>query len=236
MIYRKASYADPTLHLLITAATSPLVQSLAGILAAEHAVRLTDRVPVQSPHEFAISHLGHDASTNLLVRGMDAIVHSASAPLEMDAPDQIDWMTRGTYNLLHAAAEEGVKRVVYLSSLDLMTPYDENFGVDERWRPLPQPQPPTLTTYLGESVCREFAREHKLTVTVLRLAQVTEVDRPAPSSLWVDVRDVAQAVNAALSADVDRWSIYHIASTAAGPRFTIAKAQTELGFAPHFNG
>lgn len=223
------------MQLLITSAATPLARSLAEILAADHTLRLTDRVPVQSLHEFAISYLGHDASTNLLVQGMDAIVHVASAPEGMDPPAQIDWMTRGTYNLLHAAAAEGVGQVIYLSSLALMTPYDENFRVDERWRPLPQPQPPTLTTYLGESICREFAREHKLTVVVLRLANVVIADeeRVAP---WVDVRDAAQAIQKALTADVDRWSIYHIASASAAPRFSISKAQTELGFEPQVNG
>jgi nucleoside-diphosphate-sugar epimerase len=223
------------MHLLITSAASPLAQTLADLLAEDHTIRLTERTRVQSDHEFVLSQLGHDASTNLLVRGMDAIVHVASEPLDMDASAQIDWTTRGIYNLLHAAAAEGVGRIVYLSSLALMMPYDENFLVDERWRPLPQPQPPTLTTYLGESVCREFAREHKLTVVVLRLAHVVHEDDP-PVAPWIDVRDVAQAIQKALTADLDRWSIYHIASTAADPRFSIAKAQTELGFAPQVNG
>lgn len=223
------------MYLLITSAASMLARTLADLLAADHTIRLTDRTPVQHSYEFAISHLGHDGSTNLLVRGMDAIVHVASAPVGLDAPEQIDWMTRGTYNLLHAAAVEGVGRIVYLSSLDLMTPYDENYRVDERWRPLPQPEPPTLTTYLGESVCREFAREHKLKVVVLRLANVVDGDEPQVAP-WVDVRDVAQAVQKALTADLDQWSIYHIASTAAAPRFGIGKAQTELGFDPQVNG
>lgn len=224
------------MHLLITAAADPMARALADQLAATHTIRLTDRAPVQSAHEFALSPLGHDASTNLLVRGMDAIVHLAAAPQTSDAPAQIDYMTRCTYNLLTAAVAEGVRRIVYLSSLDLMTPYDANFLVDERWRPLPAPQPPSLTTYLGESVCREFAREHKLDVAVLRLAQVTLSDERIPSAPWVDVRDVAQAVNLALTADIEQWGVYHIASASAGPRFNIGKAQTELGFAPQFNG
>ncbi|MEZ4637252.1 MAG: hypothetical protein R2873_20255 [Caldilineaceae bacterium] len=157
------------------------------------------------------------------------------APANLDAPGQIDWLARGTYNLLMAAAAEDVRRVVYLSSLDLMTAYDADFAVDERWRPLPQPQPPTLTTYWA-SRCAEFTREHKLSVAVLRLAEVTESDERIPSAAWVDLRDVAQAVNLALTADIDQWAVYHIASAAAGPRFSIGKAQSELGYAPQFNG
>jgi uronate dehydrogenase len=222
------------MHLLITSAASTLARTLADILAEDHTIRLTERTHVQSDHEFVLSPLGHDASTNLLVRGMDAIIHVAQPLPEMTPTEQIDWMTRGTYNLLHAAAAEGVKRIIYLSSLDLMTPYDENYIVDERWRPLPQPEPPTLATYLGESVCREFAREHKLKVVVLRLAHVADGDesRVAP---WVDVRDVAQAIQKALTADTDLWSIYHIEAASRGARFESAKARIELDFHPQFN-
>jgi uronate dehydrogenase len=223
------------MHLLITSAASPLARTLADILAADHTIRLTERTHVQSDHEFILSQLGHDASTNLLVRGIDAILHVAQPLPEMTPTEQIDWMTRGTYNLLHAAAAEGVKRIIYLSSLDLMTPYDENYIVDERWRPLPQPEPPTLTTYLGESVCREFAREHKLTVVVLRLAEVTDIALRLPADPWVDIGDAAQAIHLALTADIDQWTVYHIASTDAAPRFPISKAQSELGFDPQFN-
>ncbi|MEZ4637253.1 MAG: hypothetical protein R2873_20250 [Caldilineaceae bacterium] len=38
------------MHLLITSAADPLARTLADQLAAEHTIRLTDRVPVHSPH------------------------------------------------------------------------------------------------------------------------------------------------------------------------------------------
>ena len=59
-------------------------------------------------------------------------------PLPNDnAEQQIDLMTRCTYNLLWAAAEEKVPRVVLLSTLDLMTGYDPKYTVSENWLPLP---------------------------------------------------------------------------------------------------
>lgn len=225
------------MHLLITSAAAPLARALAGILSEEHQIRLTEQIMVKSDTEFVLSHLGHDASTNLLVRGMDAIVHMAQPLPGQSANEQIDYMTRCTYNLLTAAAEEGVSRVIYLSSLDLMGSYDENYLVDERWRPLPQPQPPTLTTYLGESVCREFAREHKLSITVLRLAPVTglEESEGAPASAWINVHDVAAAITRALATGSGPWSIYHIAADTPQSRFVIDKARDELGFTPQYN-
>ena len=210
------------MHILITSAAAPLARSLAAALSDNHRIRLTEQVFVQSDHEFVRCELDHDASTHLLVRCVDALVHVAAPRPETTTDEQIDYATRCTYNLLTAAAAEGVSKVVFLSSLELMAAYDEHYLVDEHWRPLPQPEPPTLTQYLGELVCREFAREHLLNVAVLRLGQM-------------DGRDVAQAISAVLAGDMSNWAIYHIAPDSLQMRFSTVKAQQELGFQPRFS-
>jgi nucleoside-diphosphate-sugar epimerase len=185
------------MHILLTSAASLLAQNLAEELKATHTLRLTEWQMMQSEHEFVLSDLGHDASTNLLVRGMDAIVHVDAMPAGADTGAQIDQSTRCTYNLLMAAAGEGVQRVVYLSSLDLMAAY-EGYLYDARWQPQPTTAPPTLTKYLGESTCKEFAREGKVAVTVLRLAQSA-----TPES-------IAAAITDALTGEHPSWQIVHI--------------------------
>jgi len=223
------------MHILITSAASKSAQSLAAALQDEHEIRLTERVNIPNLPKLAVSTLGHDLSTNLLVRGLDAIIHVAE-PLPSDNEfQQIDYLTRCTYNLYLAAVAEGVKRVVFLSTLDLMTPYDANYTVGERWRPLPTTDAPILAKHLGESVSREFAREHKLDVVVLRLGQVVRSEEVASQPfdpLWVDERDVAQAVTRALTTDTGLWSIFHIQPDAPQARFSIATAQRVLGYAP----
>lgn len=223
------------MNLLITSAASSLAQSLAHSLGAEHAVRLTERIPTPNLADFAVGALGHDLSTNLLARGMDAIVHVAE-PLPTDNElQQIDYLTRCTYNLCMAAVAEGVRRLVYLSTLDLMTAYDASFAVSERWRPRPTPAAPLLAKHLGEFVCREFAREHKLDVTVLRLGHVVQAATMADAPFdpcWVDEQDVAQAVQRALVTDSGRWTVLHIQHEGPQARFSIATAQRVLGFAP----
>lgn len=202
------------MNLLITHGGSPLAAELADALSANHTIRLSGRTPAKSDYEFVVSPLNHDASTNLLVRGMDAIVHLVETL--PDASATIDAVTRGTYNLLMAAAAENVQKVIFLSTLELMTPYPKSYIVDERWRPLPQTEPPTLTAFLGESVCREFAREHKLSVTVLRL----DSDLQAEATV--------QAIEHVLNAQTGQWNVYHL-SLSAQDRFPITKAKEELG-------
>jgi nucleoside-diphosphate-sugar epimerase len=226
------------MQLLITSAASPLARFLAENVHAEDPVRLTERMPLSGMANFALSALGPDLATNLLVHGMDAIIHVAE-PLPTDnALQQIDYLTRCTYNLCLAAAAEGVKRLIYLSTLDLMTAYDPNYTVNERWKPRQPTHAPILAKHLGEFTCREFAREHKLTIVVLRLGKVVRAEEVAGQPvdpLWVDERDVAQAVNLALTAELPRWSIFHIGAASPQARFSVAAAKRALNYAPHYS-
>ncbi len=227
------------MNILMTSAAAPLAQNLATALQPEHAVRLTERCFVPHVANFAQCLLGHDLATDLVVRGMDAVVHVAE-PLPTDsAQQQIDFLTRCTYNLCLAAVTAGVQRLVYLSTLQLMTQHDEAYTVTERWRPRPTTQAPVLAKHLGEFVCREFAREHKLKITVLRLGQVlynTDTASQPFDATWVDVRDVAQAIRQALTRDTGRWTICHIQHESAQARFPIGAAKRLLGYSPNHNG
>jgi nucleoside-diphosphate-sugar epimerase len=223
------------MNILLTAAASPLAQRLAEGLRGNHTVRLTERVLLPNVADLAVNPLGPDLATNLLVRGMEAIVHVAE-PLSTDDDLQaIDYLTRCTYNLCRAAVDEGVRRLVFLSTLELMSAYDPQYIVTERWRPQPTPATPLLNKHLGELVCREFAREHKLDVVVLRLGQVVQnaaAAGPTPNPTWVAEADVVQAVERALTTDTGRWAVFHIQHESPTARFSIATAKRMLGFTP----
>ena len=210
------------MKILITFASSHLSLELAKSLSSSHAIQLTDRNEVSTDLEFVRSDLDHGASTNELVRGMDAIVHSGEVDPAASASDQLDYQMRCTYNLLWAAAEEGVGRFIYLSSLRLMDGYDPDLAVTERWRPLPTPEVPVLCYHLGEMVCREFARERKINVVILRLGDITPgstaSSSTSPSALFMD--DAADAVEKALGAEHSGWlDIYHIQSAVPNARY-----------------
>lgn len=225
------------MRILLTAGASELAAKLAQRLTSNHHVRLTDRVPAPATHdydgvEYALSALGHDASTRLLLQDRDALILTHHQPLADDtAPDIIDTATRGAYNLLFAAVEAGVRRVILLSTLDLMKAYAPDMNVSERWRPRPTTDPRLLAAYLTEATCREFGREHKLNVTVLRIGDIQADDAtPESGSAALRLRDLAQAVERALAADPAPWSVYHIQSNVPEGRFTTKQAQDKLGF------
>lgn len=223
------------MKILLTSATSALSGRVAAELGERHQLRLTDRTMAAPAGEYAYSPLEHDASTNLLVRGMDAIIVAGEALADEGATDYLDAMTRKLYNLLMAAYQEGVPRIIYLSTLDLMTAYGTENVVTERWRPRPTTEAQLMGKHLGEYVCREFAREHKLTVVVLRLGKVVTISEVAGDTtdpMWLGKKDLGRAIEGALTAELPHWTVLHIQGKQAGARFPVTDAERLIGFAP----
>ena len=231
------------MNILITAAGSQLARNVAGALAEDHTLRLTELYPVGTAEgTFVQSKLGHDESTNELVRGIDTIIHIAEIPpnllAEADQPDNyaIDYQTRCTYNLLMAASEEGVKHAIYASTLRLFEQHGEDWTVTESWRPRPSVDGFVLSKHLGEFTCREFGREGKLNVTCLRLGNLVTTDAATtaePDSMWLEMNDAVTAFQGALESS-SPWRIFHIQSEFPGSRFSIGKAKGHLKFDPQF--
>ena len=230
------------MNVLITSAGSELARRLAAAAAKSNTIRLTELQPIKTNFEFVQSALGHDESTNELVKGIDAIVHTAEIPPELmaksDQPEnfEIDYQTRCTYNLLMAASAEGVQHFIYASTLRLFEQHGEDWTVKENWRPRPSPDSFVLAKHLGEFTCREFAREGKIQVTCLRLGTIVtveEADEAEFNSMWLEMNDAVAAFQGAIEAP-SRWAIFHVQSEFPGSRFAIGKAKGHLKFNPKF--
>ena len=189
--------------------------------------------------------LGHDEETDRLVEDVDVLIHLAASyseyaesttdNSEVSANRLIDYQTRCTYNLLHAASESGVSRCIYASSLRLFARCDDDWAVNEQWRPRPSTEPPVLAQHLGEFVCREFARERRIAITCLRLGNLGRPNDKAeqPSDpMWLSHNDAVHAFECALAAPAEPWAIYHIQSAFPGARFSSDKARDGLKYAP----
>lgn len=227
------------MNLLITGAASDLGRALAQSLKTDHALRLTDHEAFDTDLDFVRSDLGHEEDTDALVAGIETIVH-CPRPDGDDAAAWLDLGARRTYNLLTAALDAGVRRVFYISTLDLFLPYDEDMAVDENWRPRPTTEPRLLGLHIGEFVAKEFAHDGALPVACLRLGRL--VERPsAPTDLAL--ADAAAAIAACLErfggeAAPDRrggrraWGVFHLQATGPGARFPSDRAWEWLECAP----
>ena len=217
------------MKLLLTTARNRLVQHLSQALAVRHRVVLTDTLPVRSRHPFVPCNLNHDTETRRLVEGMEAIIWTGWTDPAEDVSFRLDRQTRCLYNLLRAASEAGVPRVVQLSSLEIMDRYPAGLRVTERWLPRPDEEPPALAYRLGEIVCREFAREGKLQAVCLRLGSILwDTEHSCPDG--VTAQDAVEAVGRSLTAELPGYSVFHIQSGLPGQRYGTERAQRILGF------
>ena len=216
-----------------TAIGRTAVEQLAG---SGHNLRLTSMAPYDE-QDVIVCALEHDEATNDLVAGIDAIVNVGyQDEAEMPVSFHLDYYTRRTYNLFWAAANAGVKRVINLSTLRLMTEYEENLVVTENWRSKPLASDINLLcAHLVEIICKEYARDRKFEVVNLRLGwPLVEGDAddlgPNNGDSAVCSEDLGRAVLSALETDVDQWQDIHIQSTVPNQRYTTAKASEVLGF------
>lgn len=229
-------------RVLVTAAETPLAQTLSDGLPAAWQVHLTATIEVSVSRPFRQCALEAGESTRDVVRGIDAIVHLAFAQATRSPSEQIDALVRATYNLLTAAAAERVRRVVHVSSLAALRGYDEAFSVAEDWQPQPGDDAPALAEHLAETTSREFARQRQLEVVVLRIGKVVRAESVTGQPfdpLWVDEGDVVQAVSLALRTSnlasprgADGWTVLHILSDSPRARFSVNKARQVLGYQP----
>ncbi len=212
------------MKVLITSGGSTLAQALAADLSREHDVTLTDVVDVSTDLAFLQCELGHDGETESLVDGMDTIVHLAELPEGLKSDErEIDFQTRCAYNLLHAAREKKVGHVVYISSLSLFATCDPNWNVTEQWAPRPSTDAAPMARYLGEFTCREFAREHSVRVTCLRLGEVS-----GDGDTALSVKDAVRAIASALTKEGPMWRVLHVQSEVENARFPIDQARKAL--------
>jgi len=148
------------------------------------------------------------------VRGVDAVVHAGAIPTDRgDGAEVMATNVLGTWNVLQAAVEAGVRRVVAFSSINAQGSVGglrevDHLPIDDDYPHHPM-TPYQLSKHLAEEVCRSFSERHGLATVCLRPVWVAgpEDYRDAGfgtdtflerwrDDLWayVDVRDVCDAV------------------------------------------
>lgn len=107
--------------ILITGAAGRLgTQLRRGLAPLARRLRLSDRAEIKDakPNEdIVICDLSDMKATLALTKGVDAIVHFGGEPLEAPWEEILGSNIRGSYNVYEGARQNGVKRVVYASSV-----------------------------------------------------------------------------------------------------------------------
>ncbi len=161
------------MRVLLTGGSGFLGSFVAEQLAAEgHVVRalvrprserkILERLPKV---EFAPGAIEEPASLTAAMRDLDAVVHVAGIVKARKPAEFFAVNAQGTKNLLEAAAEQGVGRFVYVSSLAAVGPSADGMPVSDDAEPRP-------VTHYGRSKLEAeravLAAKDKLHVTVVR--------------------------------------------------------------------
>jgi len=156
----------------------------------------------------------HDTkAVKSMLAGQEAVIYFAPGgdKSTTDPFEALDAATRGTFHLMTAAEEAGVRRVVLVSTLTFFGRHPRDWNVDTSWRPRPTPDPAELCPWLAELSVREAIRASPgLRADCLRLgANVADVQ-------------MVQAITSALSEPLTdnaagRWRIVHVGAAAGRP-------------------
>ena len=237
------------MRLLITGGDGRLARAFAASLAADNGggVRAVDAAFTDDNPPPGVERRAGDLRDPAFVAevmdGVDVVLHLA--PLSPSAPDDatvLDEAGRGTYVLLNAALDAGVRRIVLGSTLGLFDRLLARWKVDENWRPRPTTNVADLGPWLAELSVREMVRTAPdARALCLRFGRI--VDDAEAASLpfdprWLHIEDAVAGVRQALAylQNEERpsgWRPFHI--TAAGPRAKIRLAGAggkEFGYQP----
>lgn len=214
------------MRILITGASGHVAKFVIEDLERDHELRLCARRPpsewkygLQSKAPFVQADLAEREACRRAVDGVDAIVHIGAN--NWIGPDTFRNNTLSTYNLLEAARETGIKRVVFASSncalghcARVTGPFiPDRFPIDET-HPSRIEDEYGLSKLVNEETLATFARAHGIESYALRLAwccgpeeYAQRLDRPFNAAqhtggFWAHVAmaDVAQAFRKALHA------------------------------------
>ena len=174
------------MKILVTGGSGLVGKHTVNFLARTHKVSVLDIKEPPSDHPFYhVDVMDLPALLKTFALGFDAIVHMAGIPHPLNDPAEKVFQLNvlGTFNVLEAAAQLGVKKIVFISSesvlgfafmtkmiVPMYIPIDEE-------HPLSPQDPYGLSKLLGEQTCRSYA---------LRYGMKTICFRPA--WIWVPER------------------------------------------------
>lgn len=174
------------------------------LLARGHVVRVVDNLAtgfmdnVAAGTDFIQGDLSDPTTAAAAVRGCEVVLHQAAIPSVprsiSDPRPSHDANINATFNVLMAARDAGVRRVVYAGSSSAygdtaVLPKVEDMPADPR-------SPYALQKHCGERYCRMFTRFYGLETVVIRYFNVFG-PRQRPSSPYSGV--LSLFINAALT-------------------------------------
>jgi len=235
------------MKILITGAGGFLGRGMIGpLVAADHTLRLMDVVPFESPHEVVVGDVCDLEACRGAMAGQDAVIIAHMAPNrpEVYATPVLpfDINVKGTANLFAAAVEQGVRKVVLISSTAVVEHAQRTGEFMRLDLPFQPCQMYCLTKVCQEVIAEYYHRMHGIAVAMLRPAYITDADtlrdkynRQQTSVNWqyIDRRDIGAAAACALRLTDLGCEAFYLLGHRDGPMHAdVAHTRQRLGWMP----
>jgi nucleoside-diphosphate-sugar epimerase len=230
---------------LITGAAGRIGSAFRRTLAEEYDFRLIDRRPVEEPgaHEHSVADLVNLDEARRACEGVDTVLHLAADP----SPRATFYDTllplniQMTYNMFHAAKEQGCRRLIFASSIHAVNAYPLDYQIHPN-DPVHPGDLYGVTKCFGESLGAYYAAREGLSCIAVRIGAfgtpeaVFESGDTRLLSLWISHRDLCQLFQRAIEApDALRFLIVQGVSDNQLKRMDISNAREILGYQPQDN-
>lgn len=233
------------MNVVIIGSSGRVGRMVAAEVAREHHVRLADLAPSeQTPGdiEFVSVDVTDVASLRRALDEQDALIYLAMGRNEGWgttggwAESHFDVNVKGLYLALRAAAETGVGKAVYASSLSIFGSFLAH-GHELEDREPDATDAYGLTKGLGEQVARAAAAEHGTSVVALRLCAPLPDDeywayRGHRPEIRTAASDVAAAFRAALAYPADGFEAFTICGDHEERYVSWQRTRDRLGWTP----
>ena len=238
------------MNVLILGANGMMGPHVIESLEERHRLRLSDINDLDSRHEYLKVDASNLDQVVSAAEGMDAIINLSV--LRQDRRLAFDVNARGCYNMMVAAAQHGISRVInsgpfYAVAGPTYERFDHQIGPD-----IPH-QPGThlyaITKSLGQEICRIFTESHDIYVVDLLFYMLLDAQAHTSESgssianvgldmvpYTISWRDAAEAFRCALDIELEtlpsRSEIFFVFPDIPHQKFSNEKARRILGWQP----
>jgi nucleoside-diphosphate-sugar epimerase len=170
------------MKVLLTGSTGRVGSHAVTFLAAEgHEVITTDEAESSREGHVQADLRDLDAMRRA-VRGCEAVIHNGAISWDIEGQDSrvLDVNLRGTWTLLLAARDEGIKRFVFVSSINALGLPSPRAPIRDSDHPEPR-TPYQVSKHAAEEVIRCLGAAAEMTTICLRPTWVT---RPSDYAAW----------------------------------------------------
>ena len=231
------------MKVLLIGANGYLGPHVVKALEPHHELRVTDIKPPaeKSRHEFLNVDVSSMEQVRKAAQGMDAIINLSV--LRSDRKLAFDVNTRGCYNMMLAAVEHGIRRVINTGPHLVVAgrPYEQfDFGIGPDVPPQPGTHLYGLSKSLGQEICRIFTHHHDVYVQEYLFFAFRDVAKLTPGTdatpFSVSWGDAGESFRLGLDIDLaklpSKCEIFFIFTDMPHGQFVNDKAKQILGFRP----